>query len=58
MNIYTVKDTEEENNMLQMSGGSITLQEGANIVKELKKPVVRLGTNFVIDDSVLEKPTL
>lgn len=44
--------------MLQMSGGGITLQEGTNIVKELRRPVVRLGTNFVIDDSVLEKPTL
>ena len=44
--------------MLQMANGEITLQERPNIRQNSKAPVIQLAPDFIIDDSILEKPTL
>lgn len=44
--------------MLQMQSSEITLQERPNVEKSSKAPVIQLASGFIIDDSILEKPTL
>jgi len=44
--------------MLQIPNGAITLQEKPNVEKKSKAPIVQLATGFIIDDTILEKPTL
>ena len=47
-----------EYNMLQVTNSEIILQESPNIEKKSIIPVVQLASGFIIDDSILEKPTL
>ena len=44
--------------MLQMQSSEITLLERPNVEKNSKAPVIQLAPGFMIDDSILEKPTL
>ena len=44
--------------MLQMQSSEITLLERPNVEKSSKAPVIQLAPGFMIDDSILEKPTL
>lgn len=44
--------------MLQVTNSEIILQESPNIEKKSIIPVVQLASGFIIDDSILEKPTL
>lgn len=44
--------------MLQIPNGEIILRERPNVEKKSKAPVIQLAPGFIIDDSILEKPTL
>lgn len=44
--------------MLQMTVSGVSLQEKMEVNQSEREPVVSLGQCFIIDDTVLEKPTL